>query len=50
MKLDIIKKNLEILIKIEPIHNRPTQVHELRGDFSKAKKNLIGSLELLLKN
>ena len=34
-----IKTN-KILIKVDPVYFRPTEVNELRGDFSKARKEL----------
>ncbi|MDC3233449.1 GDP-mannose 4,6-dehydratase [Pelagibacteraceae bacterium] len=34
-----IKSN-KILIKVDPVYFRPTEVNELRGDFSKARKEL----------
>ena len=34
------KKNGSILVKVDPVYFRPTEVDELRGDFSKAKKDL----------
>jgi GDPmannose 4,6-dehydratase len=34
------KKNGEILIKVDPVYFRPTEINELRGDYSKAKKEL----------
>ena len=34
------KKTGQILVKVDPIYFRPTEVDELRGDFSKAKKEL----------
>jgi GDPmannose 4,6-dehydratase len=34
------KKNGEILIKVDPIYFRPTEINELRGDYTKAKKEL----------
>ncbi len=34
------KKNGSILIKVDPVYFRPTDVHELRGDASKAKREL----------
>ncbi len=34
------KKNGNILIKVDPVYFRPTDVHELRGDASKAKREL----------
>jgi len=34
------KKNKNILIKIDPGYYRPTEIDELRGDFTKAKKIL----------
>ena len=33
-------RSKKILIKIDPIYFRPTDIHELRGDFSKARKEL----------
>ncbi|MFL2889650.1 MAG: GDP-mannose 4,6-dehydratase [Pelagibacteraceae bacterium] len=33
-------KNGKTLVKVDPIYFRPTDVDELRGDFSKAKKEL----------
>ena len=33
-------KTKKILVKIDPIYYRPTDIKELRGDFSKAKKEL----------
>lgn len=36
----IDRKNGNVLIKIDPIYYRPTEVDELRGDFSKAKAKL----------
>ena len=34
------KKTGKILVKVDPVYFRPTDVNELRGDFSKAKKEL----------
>ena len=34
------KKTGRILVKVDPIYFRPTDVKELRGDFSKAKREL----------
>tara|TARA_B100001250_G_scaffold414111_1_gene450740 strand:+ start:1423 stop:2454 length:1032 start_codon:yes stop_codon:yes gene_type:complete len=34
------KKNGNILVKVDPVYFRPTDVHELRGDASKAKREL----------
>ena len=34
------KKTKKILVKINPIYFRPTEVYELRGDYSKAKRIL----------
>ncbi len=34
------KKNGKILVKVDPIYFRPTDVHELRGDASKARREL----------
>ena len=34
------KKNGNILIKVDPVYFRPTDVHELRADASKAKREL----------
>ena len=34
------KSNNKILVKIDPGYFRPTEVHELRGDARKAKKEL----------
>jgi len=34
------KKNGNILIKVDPVYFRPTDVHELRGDASKARREL----------
>ena len=28
------------LVKVDPVYFRPTEINELRGDFSKAKKEL----------
>ena len=33
----------EIVIRVDPRYFRPTEVDELLGDSSKAKKNLIGN-------
>ena len=33
-------KTKETLIKIDKYYFRPTEVHELRGDYSKARKEL----------
>ena len=34
------KKTGKILVKVDPVYFRPTDVNELRGDYSKAKKEL----------
>ena len=34
------KKNGKVLVKVDPVYFRPTDVNELRGDASKAKKDL----------
>jgi GDPmannose 4,6-dehydratase len=34
------KTNKNILVKVDPIYFRPTEINELRGDFSKAKREL----------
>ncbi len=34
------KKNGNILVKVDPVYFRPTDVHELRGDASKARREL----------
>ena len=34
------KETKKILVKINPIYFRPTEVYELRGDYSKAKRIL----------
>ena len=34
------KKNGKILVKVDPVYFRPTEINELRGDSSKAKKEL----------
>ena len=34
------KKTGKILIKVDPVYFRPTDINELRGDFSKAKREL----------
>jgi GDPmannose 4,6-dehydratase len=34
------KKTGKILVKVDPVYFRPTDVFELRGDFSKAKREL----------
>ena len=34
------KKTGKILVKVDPVYFRPTDVNELRGDFSKSKKEL----------
>ena len=34
------KKNGQTLVKVDPIYFRPTEINELRGNFSKAKKEL----------
>ncbi len=34
------KKTGKILVKVDPVYFRPTDVKELRGDFSKAKREL----------
>ncbi len=34
------KKTGKILVRVDPVYFRPTDVKELRGDFSKAKKEL----------
>ena len=34
------KKTGKVLVKVDPVYFRPTDVNELRGDFSKAKKEL----------
>ena len=34
------KKNGNVLVKIDPIYFRPTEIDELRGDCSKAKREL----------
>ncbi len=34
------KKNGNILVKVDPVYFRPTEINELRGDASKAKKQL----------
>ena len=36
----ILKKNGNVHIKVDPIYFRPTDVDELRGDSSKAKREL----------
>ena len=41
----------EIIIRIDPRYFRPTEVDELLGDSTKArKKNLIGNLRFRYKN
>ena len=37
---DIVDSNNNILVKIDKGYYRPTEVHELRGDASKARKQL----------
>tara|TARA_B100000579_G_C22387976_1_gene645952 strand:- start:321 stop:641 length:321 start_codon:yes stop_codon:yes gene_type:complete len=34
------KKNGNVLLKVDPVYFRPTDVHELRGDASKARREL----------
>ena len=34
------EENGSILVRVDPVYFRPTEVDELRGDFSKAKKDL----------
>jgi GDPmannose 4,6-dehydratase len=34
------KKTGKTMIKVDPVYFRPTDVNELRGDFSKAKREL----------
>ena len=36
----INKKNGKVLVEVDPKYYRPTEVHSLRGDFSKAEKLL----------
>ena len=40
----------EIVIRIDPRYFRPTEVDQLIGDSSKARKKLGGLLKFLLKN
>lgn len=53
-EIGLNKQNKKILVKIDKGYYRPTDVHELRGDFSKAKKKLgwypTVSFEELVKN
>ena len=35
-----LKKNGQILIKVDPVYFRPTDINELRGDPGKARKEL----------
>ena len=39
-EVGINQKNNKIIVRIDPGYYRPTEVHELRGDYSKAKKIL----------
>ena len=39
-ELGIDKKTKKTIIKIDKYYFRPTEVHELRGDSSKARKEL----------
>ena len=34
------KKTGKILVKVDPVYFRPTEIDELRGDYSKAKREL----------
>ncbi len=44
------KKSGKILVKVDPIYFRPTDVHELRGDSSKAKRELKWKPKIDFKN
>ena len=39
-EVGIEKKTGKVLIKVDPVYFRPTDVNELRGDSSKARKEL----------
>ena len=43
MKKGINKKNGKILVDIDPKYFRPSEIDNLRGDYSKAKKYLNGN-------
>ena len=44
------KKSGKILVKVDPVYFRPTDVHELRGDSSKAKRELKWKPKIDFKN
>ena len=49
-KLEKIEKVVKFIVKIDDRYFRPSEVDYLRGDFSKAKKNLVGHQKFPLKN
>ena len=46
----IDSKTKKTLIKVDPIYYRPTDIDELRGDYSKARKELKWKPKTTLKN